>query len=43
MNDFRVSIVRKVDLDQLQLDVLDQATAACRSEPGPSGTWDDPV
>lgn len=43
MNDFRVSIVRKVDLDQLQLDVLDHATAAARSEPGPSGTWDDPV
>ena len=43
MNDFRISIVRKVDLDQLQLNVLGQATAAARSEPGPSGTWDDPV
>jgi len=43
MSDFRISIVHKADLDQGQLDLLDQTTAAARSEPGPSGTWDDPV
>lgn len=43
MNDVRITIVRKVDLDQHQLNVLDQATAAARSEPGPSGAWDTPA
>ncbi len=43
MTELRFTIVRKADLDQHQLNVLDQATAAARSEPGPSGAWDDPV
>lgn len=43
MTESRINVVRKSDLDRHQLDVLDQATAAARSEPGPSSTWDDPV
>jgi len=39
----RITIVRKADLDQRQLDLLDQATATARSEPGPSSVWSDPV
>jgi hypothetical protein len=43
MSGWRIHIVRKADLESHQIDVLDYATAATRSEPGPSGSWNDPV
>jgi hypothetical protein len=43
MNDYRIRIVRKIDLNQPQLDILDHATAAAGSEPGPSSVWHMPA